>query len=113
MKYGVAAITVIVVAAVGMTFIAISTAEDDMPNVLTGTEITIEDWETCLAEVNADRERFGAEPLKELPVLKEDGQWHFSGQVGGAIYSCGTFPGEGHVSSMICGHTMDAMWPSM
>jgi hypothetical protein len=95
MRYGVAAIIVVVVAVIGLTFIAISTAEDDKPDVLTGNELTIEDWKACLVEVNAERALFGAEPIEELPVLKEDGQWHFSGQAGGAIYSCGKFRGGG------------------
>jgi hypothetical protein len=92
MRYAVAAAIILaVVVVVGLTFIARSIAEDDNPHVLTGSEITLADWKACLAEVNADREKRGAEPIEELPVLKEDGQWHFNAQDGGAIYTCGRF----------------------
>jgi len=96
MKYGIAASMIAaVVVVVGLTFIAGGTAEDDNPNVLSGTELTIDDWKACRAEVNARREKYGGDPIEELPVLKEDGQWHFSGKPGGAIYSCGTLRGGG------------------
>lgn len=78
-------VAAVVVLAVAVTSI---TADDPHPEVLSGTELTIEDWQECLAFLNESRERNGEPTTTTLPSLGADGEWHFAGAEGGEFYSC-------------------------
>lgn len=91
-----------------VTFIALTVADDDYTTIawageevkdtngdgiLSGRELTIEDWIRCRDRVNEMAVREGRKTTETLPELVDD-QWAF--QVGnkaknpdGAFYSCG------------------------
>lgn len=64
--------------------------------VLSGRELTIDDWIRCRDQNNADNEASGSDApkLTVLPTQREDGEWTFNGgnkelNPTGEFYSCG------------------------
>lgn len=80
----------------GLAFAGYTIADDDDPRVLSGTELTIEDWIRCRDEANEMNRKVGAsvKVLTVLPTQREDGEWTFNVgnkalNPGGEFYSCG------------------------
>jgi len=95
MRYAIVAVIVVAFGIIGSLIAYDQIAADDpQPEVLSGTELTIEDWQGCLAFQNELRAQRGDPPLTILPTQREDGEWTFN--VGdeelnpsGDFYSCG------------------------
>lgn len=68
--------------------LTVTQADDPHPEVLSGAELTIEDWQECLAFLNEGRARNGEPTTTALPSLGADGEWHFAGSQGSEFYGC-------------------------
>lgn len=89
MRYAIITAVVVIAAFVGgMLVYVVTLADDPHPEVLSGTELTIEDWQECLAFLNEGRAARGEPTTTTLPTLI-DGEWRFAGAQGGDFYSCG------------------------
>lgn len=93
MRYAIIAVIIVaiglIIGVVGAATYDQIDADDPQPEVLSGTELTIEDWIACRDQINADNEASGsgAPKLTALPSLI-DGEWRFAGVLGGEFYSC-------------------------
>lgn len=104
LRWVLVALAVLIVGLMALAFIAASRGDDDFATiawageavkdtngdgVLSGRELTIEDWIRCRDQNNADNEASGsgAPELTALPSLI-DGEWRFAGVLGGEFYSC-------------------------